>query len=125
MGRELRLSDLDSLLGTGPEPLTIHLCFAGASSLTEWEVAQGAVIAEALALRAQTVPVMVTYGPRLAAARCNVLVGTVDQVKEFLSVDDVQKIQRSAIALRPLPGSARRRRAPPRSMPAAALRWML
>jgi len=104
--RELFLSDLDAQLSASAAPLSVHLCFAGLKGLTELEVAQGAVIVQALALRAGNVPLHVTYGPQLSAVRCNVLIGTVEQAKDFLPAEDLKRVQRCILGLRRLPGRA-------------------
>lgn len=87
VARELQLSDLKTVLSTWTRPLPLNICFAGSTALTEFQVAQGAVLAQSVALWAGNVPVKVTHGPKLVAEGLNILVGVREQVEPFLPRD--------------------------------------
>src|ERR1700758_5147898 len=56
------LSQLGTILSGSTKPLLVHLCFAGQKEITSVQLAQGASIAEALALWAKYRPLLVSTG---------------------------------------------------------------
>jgi cellulose synthase operon protein B len=97
--RDPYLSELGAILGRSQLPLEVHLCFAGSDNLSEADVAQGALLAEALALRAGYRPLMVSYGPQLEPEKFNVLIGTVYQLRNLISDQDVKRITNGFLAI--------------------------
>jgi hypothetical protein len=97
--RDPYLSELGTILGASERPLELHLCFAGAQYLSDVQVAQGSVLAEALALRAGYRPLLVSYGPQLEPEKFNVLIGTVDQLRNLISGQDEKRISNGYISI--------------------------
>jgi hypothetical protein len=100
--RDPNLSDLDAILGNSAEPLPVHLCFANTVELTDVQIAQGAALTQALALHAGYRPLLTSYGPEVVRDKFNVIVGTVDQVRNFISDLDAKKITEGYIAIQRL-----------------------
>jgi hypothetical protein len=97
--RDPYLSELGAILGASQVPLSVHLCFAGAEKLGDLEIRWGALVAEALALRAGYRPLQLSYGPQLEPESFNVLIGTVDQLRDLIPGPDGTHIASGYIAL--------------------------
>jgi Bacterial cellulose synthase subunit len=97
--RDPYLSELDTILSASQTPLQVHLCFAGAQNLSDAEVAQGALVAQGLALRAGHRPLLLSYGPQLQPEKFNVLIGTVDQLRDFIPDPDGAQITNGYITI--------------------------
>jgi hypothetical protein len=93
------LSELDEILRSWQQPLELHLCFAGQQELTTAQVAQGAAFTQAFALHAGYRPLLISHGPQLEQDKFNVLIGTVDQLRNFLSIEDANRIVKGYIAV--------------------------
>ncbi len=98
--REPYLSELDQILSASANPLEICIRFADAEILNDYQIAQGAAIAQALALRAGYRPIHAAPEAELVPGRFNVVVGTVDQLRSEIPSADLKKIQRGYIAIR-------------------------
>lgn len=94
------LSQLRTILGGSTKPLQVHLCFVGQKEITNVQLAQGASIAEALALWANYRPVLVSTGPGIEPDQFNVLVGTVDQCRNYLSAQEADKTTHGLLSIR-------------------------
>ena len=97
--RDPYLSELGTIFGASQQALELHLCFAGVQDLSDSQVAQGAVLAEALALRAGYRPLLVSYGPELEPEKFNVLIGTVDQLRTLIPEQDTKHISKGYISI--------------------------
>jgi hypothetical protein len=100
--RDPNLSDLDAILGNSAEPLPVHLCFANTVELTDVQIAQGAALTQALALHAGYRPLLTSYGPEVVRDKFNVIIGTVDQVRSFISDPEAKKITEGYVAIQRL-----------------------
>jgi Bacterial cellulose synthase subunit len=78
----------------------VHLCFAGQKEITSVQLAQGASIAEALALWAKYRPLLVSTGTSIQADQFNVLVGTLTECRNYLSPQEVDGITHGLISIR-------------------------
>ena len=103
--REPNLSDLDAICGSSDKPLPVHLCFPDSAELTDVQVAQGAGVAEALALHAGYRPLLTSYSPQIVPDQLNVIVGTLDQLHNFISEQETKKISKGYVAIKRLPNS--------------------
>ena len=101
--REPYLSDLDAICGNSDKPLLVHLCFPDSAELTDIQVAQGAGVAEALALHAGYRPLLTSYGPQIATDQLNVIIGTLDHLHNFLSEQETKKVSKGYLAIKRLP----------------------
>lgn len=97
--RDPYLSELGAILGASQVPFQVHLCFAGAEKLGDSEVRWGALVAEDLALRAGYRPFQLSYGPQLEPESFNVLIGTVDQLRDLIPAPDETRIRNGYIAV--------------------------
>ena len=97
---ELVLSGLGQIFAADTRPLELHLCFAGSGELDDMQIARGAAVSQAIALRAGYRPVYVSYGVRPVANKFNILVGTVTELGNQLSESDAKKIQHGYLGLR-------------------------
>lgn len=102
-GRDPWLSELNQMLSRGEQPLEVHLSFGKVEHLSETQVAQGAAITQALALRAGSRPVHVSHGPQVESGKFNVLIGTADDLKNVLPPAEVGRIRLGHLSLRRLP----------------------
>lgn len=98
--REPFLSELSGLLSAGTKPLEVHLVFAREVALSEAQLAQGAAISQALALRAGYRPLHVSYGAQPATGKVNVLIGTADELQGRLDARDLTRLQRGYLSVR-------------------------
>jgi hypothetical protein len=94
-----KLSELDRILRASQEPLELHLCFAGQQELTTAQVAQGAALTQAFALHAGYRPLLISHGPQLERDKFNVLIGTVDQLRYFLPIEDADHVVKGYIVI--------------------------
>jgi cellulose synthase operon protein B len=93
------LSQLDQILRESDQPLKVHLCFAGGQNLGEAQIAQGAALTQALALHAGYRPLLISHGAQLETGKFNVLVGTVDQLRNYISPEDMPRIVKGYLAI--------------------------
>ncbi len=100
--RDPYLSDLDAILGNSANPLPVHLCFANSVELTDVQIAQGAALTQALALHAGYRPLVTSFGPEVVVEKFNVIIGTADQVRNFISDPEAKKITKGYIAIQRL-----------------------
>jgi len=101
----LLISDLNQILyNMAPDVVRVHLTFPGAGNLTQEQVTQASAIVQGLGLRTDLKPVFITHGPQLIPGRFNVLVGTLQELREVLDSDLERRMGKSGIALLPLPG---------------------
>ena len=103
--REPDLSDLDAICGNSDKPLLVHLCFPDSADLSDVQVAQGAGVAEALALHAGYRPLLTSYGPQIVPDQLNVIIGTLDHLHNFISEQEAKKITKGYVAIKRLPNS--------------------
>jgi hypothetical protein len=92
--RDPYLSELGTILGASQDPLEVHLCFAVKAELTNIQIGQGAALSEALALRAGYRPLFVSHGTEVEPNKFNVVVGTVDQLRNFIPDQEAKIIQK-------------------------------
>lgn len=104
------LSDLDALLSASAQPCELHLCFAGDPELTDVQIAQGAAITQALALRAGYRPLIISHGPDPEPGKFNVLIGTVEQLRAYFTDQEAKRITKAYLGLQPMraPGADRK-----------------
>jgi hypothetical protein len=105
VNREPNLSDLDAICGNSEKPLPVHLCFPDGGDLTDVQVAQGAGVAEALALHAGYRPLLTTYSAQIVPDQLNVIIGTLDHLHNFISEQETKKITKGYVAIKRLPNS--------------------
>ena len=103
--REPDLSDLDAICGNSDKPLLVHLCFPDSADLTDIQIAQGAGVAEALALHAGYRPLLTSSSPQIVVDQLNVIIGTVDHLHNFISEQETKKISKGYVAIKRLPNS--------------------
>jgi hypothetical protein len=103
--REPNLSDLDAICGSSDKPLAVHLCFPDSAELTDVQVARGGGVAEALALHAGYRPLLTSYSRQIVPGQLNVIIGTVDQLHDFISGEEAKKITKGYVAIKRLPNS--------------------
>jgi cellulose synthase operon protein B len=96
------LSQLRTILNGSTKPLLVHLCFVGQKEITNVQLAQGASIVEALALWANYRPILVSAGPGIEADQFNVLVGTVNDCRNYLSPQEAEQATHSLLSIRRL-----------------------
>jgi cellulose synthase operon protein B len=94
------LSQLGTILGGSPRPLLVHLCFAGQKEITGVQLAQGASVAEALALWAKYRPLLVSTGTSIQADQFNVMVGTLAECRNYLSPQEAEGITHGVLSIR-------------------------
>ena len=102
VNRDPYLSDLDEILGNSDKPLPVHVCFPDKAELSDVQIAQGASISQALALHAGYRPLLPSYGPELVPDQFNVIIGTVEQTRRFLSEQEAKKITKGYVAIQRL-----------------------
>ncbi|HWL53970.1 MAG TPA: cellulose biosynthesis cyclic di-GMP-binding regulatory protein BcsB, partial [Chthoniobacteraceae bacterium] len=83
--------------------LQLNIWFPAQASLGNTEIAQGAAIAQGIALRSGNTPVVVSHRPRILPGHFNVIVGTVDQLHGFLSPAETASVKNSYLLLRNIP----------------------
>jgi hypothetical protein len=103
--REPDLSDLDAICGNSEKPLPVHVCFPESADLTDVQVAQGAGVAEALALHAGYRPLLTSYSAQIVPDQLNVIIGTLDHLHNFISEQEAKKITKGYVAIKRLPNS--------------------
>ncbi|MBV9997601.1 MAG: cellulose biosynthesis cyclic di-GMP-binding regulatory protein BcsB [Verrucomicrobia bacterium] len=104
------LSDLDTILSASAQPCEIHLCFAGGPELSDVQLAQGAAVTQALALRAGYRPLIVSHGANPELGKFNVLIGTVEQLRGYFTEQEAKRITTGYLGLQPMrPVSADRK----------------
>jgi hypothetical protein len=94
------LSQLRTILSGSTKPLLVHLVFVGQKEITNVQLAQGASIVEALALWANYRPVLVSTGPGIEADQFNVLVGTLNDCRNYLSPQEADQTTHSLLSIR-------------------------
>ena len=94
------LSQLRTILSGSTKPLLLHLIFAGQKEITNVQLAQGASVAEAIALWANYRPVLVSTGPGIEADQFNVLIGTVNDCRNYLSPQEADQTTHSLLSIR-------------------------
>jgi hypothetical protein len=94
------LSQLGTILSGSAKPLLVHLCFAGQKEIGSVQLAQGASIAEALALWASYRPVLVSVGSGIQADQFNVLIGTVNECRNYLSPQEADQTTHGLLSIR-------------------------
>ena len=102
------LSDLETILSASDKPLAVHLWFSESTQLSDIQIAQGAAVTQALALRSGYRPLLSSYGSKLAPDQLNVIVGTLDQVGGFISPDEAKKVTKGYVAIGRLPNAVRK-----------------
>jgi hypothetical protein len=102
------LSDLEAILSASDKPLAVHLWFSDSAQLGEIQIAQGAAVTQALALRSGYRPLLSSYGSALAPDQFNVIIGTLDQVGGFISPDEAKKVTKGYVAIGRLPNAVRK-----------------
>jgi Bacterial cellulose synthase subunit len=83
----------------------VHLCFPDSVDLTDVQVAQGAGVAEALALHAGYRPLLTSYSTQIVPDQLNVIIGTLDHLHNFISEQETKKISKGYVAIKRLPNS--------------------
>lgn len=94
------LDEIFKLLSQRQKQIDLNLWFPGTTLLGDAEIAQGAAIAEGIALRAGNTPVSVTSQPAIVPGKLNVISGTLDQLGGMLSADEVKAIPNGYLRLR-------------------------
>jgi Bacterial cellulose synthase subunit len=105
--RDPNLSDLDAILGSSTNPLPVHVCFASSVELTDVQIAQGAALIQALGLHAGYRPLVTSYGSEVVREKFNVIIGPVDQVRNFISDQEAKKITKGYVAIQRLQNGAK------------------
>ncbi|MBV9491820.1 MAG: cellulose biosynthesis cyclic di-GMP-binding regulatory protein BcsB [Verrucomicrobia bacterium] len=93
------MSDLDAILSASSEPCEVHICFAGSSDLTDLQLTHGAAISQALALRANYRPLLISHGAEPEPGKFNVVVGTVEQLRNYLTDQEAKRITKGYLGL--------------------------
>ena len=104
--RDPYLSELGTILSASQDPLEVHLCFAAKSELTNIQIGQGAALSEALALRAGYRPLFVSHGPEPEPNKFNVVIGTVDQLRNFIPDQEAKLVQKGYLSIQRIPGQS-------------------
>ena len=104
--RDPFLSELGLILGASADPLEVHLCFAAKTDLTNIQIGQGAALSEALALRAGYRPLFISHGAQPEPNQFNVVVGTVDELRDFIPDQDAKLVTKSYLAIKRIAGQS-------------------
>jgi len=85
--------------------LPVHLCFPGTQVLNQLQLAQGAAVAQALALRCGYDPIVITHGNQVRPEAFNVMLGTMTELQAYLLPSEARQVNYSFLALRRLVGA--------------------
>ncbi len=100
------LDEVFKILATRQRGLSLNVWFPGVPALGNEEVAQGAAVAQGVALRTGYVPVSVSCVPGVVPGRFNVAVGTVNQLQGMLTGEELKAISNGYLLLRKIPNRA-------------------
>jgi len=100
------LESIFDFLAKRQTPLRVNLWFPGVSGLTDTEVAQGAAIAQGIALRTGNLPITVTTAAGIVPGAFNVVVGDVLQLRTMLTREEAAKVTNGYLLLRRVPDKA-------------------
>lgn len=84
------LEEVFRLLEARKKPLALNIWFPGAETLGNTEIAQGAAIAQGIALRVGNLPIVVTCTPSIVAGKFNVVVGTTNDLTSFIKENELK-----------------------------------
>jgi hypothetical protein len=99
------LSDLEKMLNTGAEPLSVNLVFPDADEITESHLIRGAAVAQAIALRAGDRPVIFSHSRQPANKAFNVLIGSTDALSFYVPAAVVQQTSHALLYVQPFAGT--------------------
>jgi len=94
------LESIFEFLAKRQVPLRVNLWFPGVSALTDIEIAQGAAIAQGIALRTGNLPIDVTAVAGIVPGAFNVVVGDVLQLRQMLSREEAAAVSNGYLLLR-------------------------
>ena len=97
------LNEVFRILTSRQRGLNLNIWFPNVAALGNAEIAQGAAVAEGVALRTGYVPVSVSCIPGIAPGKFNVAIGTLDQLRGMLTAEDTRTFSNGYLVLRKIP----------------------
>jgi hypothetical protein len=100
------LDEVFKILSTRQRLLNLNIWFPGAPVLGNEQTAQGAAVAQGVALRTGYIPVSVSSTPGIVPGKFNIAVGTIEQLRGMLGEEDLRAVSNGYLLLRRIPNRA-------------------